>query len=202
MEDIKNLASSHLLVYHTRNDALSQPTRYELQQDRLLIFPEKGSPREVLLSQVKRCSLQYSPTRPEPNRYLCRLELQNGATIVFLNRTYKGILDFQDTSAEYVAFVRALHQALFKYNPTCQFVGGVSPALYALGMLSLLFAGGVVVFVAIFLLVYGLAWIVLLKLLLMLYYTPAAIQWVKRNKTCIYDPLAIPSELLPETATK
>ncbi len=31
----------------------------------------------------------------------------------------------------------------------------------------------------------------------MVFYTPAALRWLKRNRGRTYDPLAIPKELLP-----
>ncbi len=94
--------------------------------------------------------LDFDPTRMERDRFRCRLELASGETLAFFNRTYRGIADFQDTSAEYTAFVRQLHEALARHHPGCRFTAGVSGVCYALNLAALILAGVVLLGALIF----------------------------------------------------
>lgn len=186
--------------YGTRNDAFSPSVTYSLESDRLLCHEAGKPPRAFALSDVREVQLDFAPTRFERRRYRCGLCLRNGARIEFFNRTYRGVADFQDTSAEYAAFVRALHEALARQNTGCQFVAGVSASRYVVNLLALIFAGLAVVAAAVFFVLVGLVWIVLFKVLVILFFLPTGLRWLRRNQPRRYDPRAIPAEVLPQTS--
>lgn len=183
--------------YATRNNALEPAVTWVLDDAVLRLEDGNAPPREIPLREIAGIELTFSPTRFEPNRFLCRLRLNGGGQREFFNRTYRGIADFQDTSAEYTTFVRQLHEALARHHPGCRFAAGVSGARYALNVAALILAGVVLLGALMFFVLVGLVWVALIKLVLVVFYTPAALRWLKRNHMRTYDPLAIPKELLP-----
>lgn len=144
--------------------------------------------------------LEFAPTRPERNRYRCRLALGNGSTVEFFNRTYRGVYDFADTTADYVSFVRALLTALAAHAPQCRFVAGAGAANYALGVTGFLVAAGAVLLALVFSITVGLWWLVLIKAALIVFYFPTAWQWLRRNREQAFAPASPPAEMLPAMA--
>lgn len=183
--------------YATRNNALTPAVVWKLRGDRLRREDGKGPPREVMLKEVQAVQLEFTPTRPERNRYRCRLTLRNATRLEFYNRTYRGVYDFADTSEAYVDFVQSLHAALAKHAPGCRFISGASSASFALNVVMLGLVLAVVLGALVFFVMAGMLWVVLIKLLLILFYTPTAINWVSRNKPKGYRPGAIPETVLP-----
>ena len=184
--------------YATRNNALTPAVVWKLRGDRLLREDGKGPPRAVTLGDVKAVQMEFAPTRPERNRYRCRITLSNATRLELLNRTYRGVYDFADTSTEYNEFMRALHAGLARHSPGCQFVAGASGASYAVNIAVLLLVLAVVIGAIGFFLVAGMLWVVLIKMVLIVFYLPSAIKWVKSNKPKQYRPSAIPKDMLPQ----
>lgn len=183
--------------YATRNHAFLPAQTWVLDEANIRIEDDKGPPRVVPLAAMVEVRLAFAPTRPERERYRCQLVLRNAEVLEFFNRTYRGVYDFADTSAEYSEFVRALHAALGQHAPGCRFLAGSSGAGYAFNLLVLGFVVLVVAGAFVYFVVVGLVWIALIKVLLVLFYTPTAIRWAQRNKPRTYPPDAIPSDMLP-----
>jgi len=183
--------------YETRNHAFAPATVWVLDGAFLRIKDDKGPPRTIALNTVVEVRLEYAPTRPEPNRYRCRLVLWGGVAVEFFNRTYRGVMDFADTSVEYGTFVRALLAALARHNPTCRFLAGASEGTYVLNVAILVLLAVVLVGALVFFLTVGLLWVALLKVLLIVYYLPTALKWAKRNRPRGFLSDAIPPNLLP-----
>lgn len=184
--------------YATRNNAFTPAVVWTLCGDRLRREDGKGRPRETWLRDVRAVQLQYAPTRPERNRYRCRITLSNGTKLEFFNRTYRGVYDFEDTSEAYAKFVTALHAELSRHARDCRFQAGSSAGSYW-GNFALLVAICVVVLGALlFFLSAGLFWVAAIKVVLIVFYLPTAIRWLRRSKPQFYIPGSIPTTVLPE----
>ncbi len=183
--------------YATRNDAFSPAKVWVLEGATLRFDDGTPAPPELTLANVKEVRLTFAPTRPEPNRFRCRLAWRSGQTHEFFNRTCRGVYDFADTSPEYVAFVRALHGALAQHAPGCRFTAGATGAAYAMNWGAMIFVGFMVLIAALFLIFNGLAWLIVLKIALLAIFAPSAFRWLARNKPRSYPPGEIPSNLLP-----
>lgn len=188
--------------YATRNHAFVPAVVWELGATSLRCEAGALPPREIPLADLAGVRLTFAPTRPEPNRYRCRLQVRDGQVLEFFNRTYRGPYDFADTSADYVAFVRALHAALPRSAPACRFDAGASPGRYALNWVVTIFSALMVVVAALFLLFHGLAWLILVKVVLLVIYAPGVVRWLARNKPRPYPPGAIPADVLPAPSPK
>ena len=183
--------------YSTRNDALSKPTTLTLVADTLRIEVEGSTARSIPLSTVEELRLSFAPTGAEHARFRASLRAAREREIVFFNRRYRGLYDFEDTSAEYVAFLRELHLELAARAPACRFVAGCGGLRYLVNVLALAIAALAVLGAVVYFLIVGLVWLVLLKLVLIAFALPTALRWLARNKPRGYAPRAIPSDVLP-----
>lgn len=193
------LPPAGVALYATRNHAFMPACVWTLEGAKLRIQDTKGGDRVVPLAEVKEMGLDFAPTRPELNRFRCRLAFRDGGSLEFFNRTYAGVYDFRDTSAAYVAFVQALAAALVSHAPGCRFFSGATRASYLLSVLStagLFLCLGLISF---FLLASGLSWLIAVKLLILIFYLPALVRWLARNRPRPLVPSSIPSGLLPAT---
>ncbi|MCX7788910.1 MAG: hypothetical protein N2442_14570 [Spirochaetes bacterium] len=184
------------LEYHTRNHAFVTSMVLRIDGD-VLVVEQEGRKEQIPLKDIQVIELSYFPTRAELNRYRCRLYRKHKKVLEFYNRTYKGLMDFEDTSKEYKAFVLSLHEALHKYNQHCQYRSGVSPRLFWFNTGCLFFVLFVLVFAFFYLTSDGMHWSIFIKALILLIYLPFAIQWVRRNVPKRYTPNQIPAEVLP-----
>jgi len=183
--------------YATRNHALVPAMIWTLDGAALLLDDGKGPPRMVPLDRVRALRLDFAPTRPERNRFRCRLTLMGGEILTFFNRTYAGFSDFRDTSAEYVAFVQGLVAALRQHAPGCRFRAGAGGPVYVLNVLATVFVFCCFGAIAWFLFLINLTWLLAVKILILIFYVPVLIYWVVRNRPRTFPPAAIPTDLLP-----
>jgi hypothetical protein len=183
--------------YLTRNNLFTPAQTWVLDGATLEIGDGRGPPRFVPLADVAAVRLEFAPTRPEPNRFRCRLTLRSGEGLEFFNRSCRGVYDIADTSAAYVGFVLALHAALAVHAPGCEFAAGATGAAYALNWAATIFVGLIVFFAALFLIFNGLAWLILLKIALLAIFAPNVFRWLARNRPRTYKPTSLPPELLP-----
>ncbi len=187
------------VVYATRNDAFSPPWTLRLAGGQLTVEVEsgRGQSRVLDLAQAEELRLEFAPTRFEPGRYRCRLRLRGGAMVTFYNRRYEGLAAFCDTSGDYRAFVTALIAAIARYAPDCHLVAGSGTGNYMFGLLGFMVAAVAVMFVAVWSLRVGLWWLVIVKALILVFYFPTAVRWLRRNRQRAFPPHAPPPEVLP-----
>lgn len=189
--------------YATRNHAFAPPTTWVIAEPSLRLEEQRTPPeppRVIDLASIVRVRLEFAPTRPERNRYRCRLTLRNGSTLEFFNRTYAGIYDFRETSAEYADFVRALHDALVAQSalaPGRTFVAGSTWLSYGLNLAAIAFTALMFVVLGWLLTVVSLTWMVVVKVAIIAFYVPTVIRWAARNRPRPYAPDAIPADVLP-----
>lgn len=183
--------------YATRNHAFTSACTWVLEGDRLLRDDGAGPPHVFALREVVRCTLDFRPTRADRNCFRCRLTFRNAMRIEVLNRTWKGPMNFADTSADYVAFVRALVAALAVHAPQCDFRAGTSWLHYVINLLATAFIGVCLVAMGLLLAKVGLTWMVAIKIFFVLFYLPALFLWVGRNRPRLFSPGTIPGDILP-----
>ncbi len=109
-------------------------------------------------------------------------------------------MNFADTSADYVAFVRAVIAAVAVHAPSCEYRAGTSWVHYVLNVFATGYIGVCFTAIAYFLSRVGLTWMVAIKVLLILFYVPALIYWLVRNRPRRFTPHRIPPHVLPASA--
>lgn len=187
--------------YSTRNDVFSKPMTVSVDGAQLRIETEGAPPRSVPLATIATLRLSFAPTRAESRRYRCEFATDTGERWAFFNRSYRGVYDFEDTSASYVDFVRELHAALRLHSRQCRFESGVGGVRYlfnvvAVGFLALVLIGATVFFVFV-----GVLWVLLIKILLLVLVLPTAWNWFRRNQPRHIEGPSVPSNVLPLPTT-
>ncbi len=126
--------------------------------------------------------------------HVCKLVMKNGEDLEICNKSYKGIFSIKDSSHDYIIFLKELHKQLASTNPAVDYSGGVNSTINYIGLTV-----GLALFLGlVFLLLrYGKQFgsfglIVQISWLLWI-----AVTFLK-NRPHKYDPLDIPSRLLPE----
>lgn len=189
--------------YETRNHALVPAQTLVLAGEELIVEVRGCAPQRIPLAEIAELRLAHVPTRAELERYRCALRARGGAKLAFFNRTYRGALDVVDTSAEYAAFVRALHTAILRAAPRCRFLAGVPNAPYAFNVgCAVLGLAGFATGIALVLFLAGLHWLAAALLALAVVMVPATLRWLALNREPPYDPRAIPPQLLPGAAPR
>ncbi len=184
-------------AYTTRHDAFTPTWELQLRGGELVIVAERAEVRRITLAEVTELRLEFAPTRVEPNRYRCRLVMRRGAPLTFFNRSYEGLAQFRETSTDYVAFMTALLRHLSRHAPGCRFVAGASAGTYALSVVGFGIAVVAVLGVAVFAILVGLWWLVIVKALVIAFYLPNAWRWLQRNRERWFEPDAPPAAVLP-----
>src|SRR5690606_34264058 len=103
----------------------------------------------------------------------------------------------RDQSAEYHAFVSALVKQIAQANPKAEFARGTSAAGY---YASIAFCGATFMLLAVVILSLGptLHWVGLVKFVILLTFLPVVWLYVRKNRPRPFDPLVIPSDILPD----
>lgn len=184
-----------MISYSQRLNQFTQPCTWELHEKGLIWTREDGFQNRIPFKNIKSVRLRYEPTRAETRRYALRIH--DGREHVITNIHYKGIMDFENRSETFNAFVDAFHQALRKANPGVKYMAGSTPAAFVGNLLVSLFVLVVLAFIAFFLFTSGMYGIVLVKAAIILFYVPVMLIQLKKNIPKSYDPAAIPTELMP-----
>lgn len=183
--------------YATRNDAFSAACTWSLEGGVLRRSAADEPERTIRLADVSELRLEYSPTRIEPNRFQCTLLLNSGQWEKIFNRSYEAPAKFRDTSAAYRKFVMALVEALARYAPGCRFVAGSSTGTYVLGVAGTAVVAVVIGFAFVYFLAAGLWWLATVKVLVLAFYFPTCVRWLRRNRSQSFSPSVPPEAVLP-----
>jgi len=149
-------------------------------------------------ADIKSVEAQFAPSRVQANRYLLRLHSKHHGKVDITNTTYKGIGDFEELNETYVPFVRELHRKIAKVNPAAQFKQGSSWAGYIFSIFVTIALVLVIIGAGMFFLAVGMLWIAAIKLVILLFFFPRLMCYVKRNKPGNYDSCNLPVKILPE----
>ena len=185
------------LTYSHRKSVLAPALLYSLQGATLQWSDDNGGSGSLNLADIVKVNLLYDPTRFERNRFRTNLQARSGKSVLFTNMAYRGVADFEDQSAAYVAFVRGLHARLAAQAGEVDFSGGSSPTKYLLYWLLTIFVVVMLIAASIWFFMVGLSWLSLIKLAIACYYIPTLFAFMKRVKPRSYQPDNIPADLLP-----
>lgn len=166
--------------------------------DDALVVDEAGKPRDgAFYDAISEVHLAYTPTRFARNRYRARVVYRAGGMAEFYNTHYAGVGDFPERNAEYSGFLTELHRRLAEKGKGIRFRRGSSPAGYAANWLLTIFVFAMIALAFVLLMTWGLVWIAVVKLAIILFFIPTLIRFMLRSKPGTYDPLAIPKDVLP-----
>jgi hypothetical protein len=180
----------YTLATHFRSGSV----RHVIESTCLVVESEKKGSRTILFADVEHINLRCDM----PGVFSVRIKPFEGAAVTIPSRHFKGVGQFEERNAEYVAFLGELHRAGRAASPRILFVAG-SSVLYGLGWFFLVVAAlfGVA-------LVYGLMFVPTPPPLRAFLSVPLLIvvggAFIKQGAAKTYDPSAPPPKFLPPTA--
>jgi len=179
-----------------RVSALESEHLWKLHGDTLLIATGGQPDIAIQLSSVTMVRIAYEPTRMQLNRYRCYLYNASGKIATIQNEHYKGFASFEDRSPTYVPFLQALIHRIASLSPHCQFATGVSMLRW---LANAVFLGLACIFllIVIFFLHTAIGSLVIIKIIIVAFFIPAAVSWFMKNKPKTFSPENIPVALLP-----
>ena len=186
------------IAYAHRQSALTKLREYRLGDDVLIYQDDGREPVNIPYSSITKVAAEYAPSRVQPNRYFVHLFGPGKQIIEITNTHFVGFGDLEDRSESYVPFVTALHKKIVEHNPGATFGKASSWGGYIFSVIMVLFLLGIVAVAGFFFVLFGLFWVTLIKLLLIIFYFPSLIRYVKRNKPGDYDPLSLNVEVIPQ----
>ena len=185
------------VIYSHRKSATDFKRTYTVEEDNLSWKDEVGRCGQLFFSDIVNVEGQFSPSRFQSNRYIVRIECKDSNTLAITNTNYISFGDFEDRSNTYVPLIRMLHEKILRHNPGVNFLKGTSWGGYIFANMMVIFTIVIVAVAGAFFVLFGLFWVTLIKLVLLIYYFPSLIRYVKRNKPGEYDPLNLPNDILP-----
>ena len=192
------------VVFVNRANAFEPTRTYRIEDGELRVeseAPKKAGGRQEVarvyaLGSIVSVHLRFRPTRSQRNRYECWIRFGTGQGLAVLNESYLGFARFQDQSAGYRDFVRALCAAVAERNPEAEFRCGSSMTKLVLewGFLGVALAA-----LALVLWVSGgaLRGLAVLKLGISVFFGPTLWRYALGNRPGSFDPRAVQDRVLP-----
>lgn len=190
-------APSGDVTYTFRSNAFVPERTYRLTGDALVI-EEAGKPNDgAFYDGISEVRLAYTPTRAATDRYRAQIIFRDGGMAELFNLHYRGVLDFPERNADYVAFLTTLHQHLAKKGKEVRYHAGNSIGGYIGNWALTIFIFAMIALIVFLIPTWGATWIVLAKFALVLIFLPVLVVYMRKAKPRTYDPLAIPKDVLP-----
>ena len=183
------------LTYVARLSIL-EPERMWLLRAEEIICRDSTGERRFPLSEIAEINLQCSPTKCSTRVFRCHFLLRNGHREQLCNQHYAGIAQFDDRSESYRDWVENLITRCASQQPALRLVGGVAAWRWWLNLVILSFGMLAALILALWLWIM-ISWLVLVKIIFIALFIPAAIRWFRVNRPHTFSAQKIPEELLP-----
>lgn len=166
--------------------------------DDALVVDEAGEPRSgAFFDRISEVHLAYTPTRVARNRFRARIVYRDGGMTELFNTHYAGIAEFPELNEPYTAFITELHRRLAAKGKDVRYRRGSGMGGYIANWLLTVFIFAMIALAFVLLVAWGLVWIAVIKLAIILFFVPTLIRFMLKSKPGTYDPLAIPEDVLP-----
>jgi hypothetical protein len=183
--------------YRFRAHAFVKDRTFLLTDD-ALVWGEDGARIDgVFYDDIAEVRVAYAPTRVARNRYRTQVIFRQGGMVELFNTHYAGFADFEERNDGYSAFVRALHLRLAERNLPVVYRKGSSAGAYAGTLVLTVFIFGMLALAFVLLFNFGVVWIAVAKLAIILFFVPTLVRYLRRSRPQAYDPRAIPADALP-----
>jgi hypothetical protein len=183
------------LIYVARLSIL-EPERTWLLRAEEIICRDSSGERRFPLSEIAEINLQNTPNKFSSRVFRCHLFLHDGSHLQLCNQHYAGIAQFDDRSESYRDWVENLITRSASQQPALRLSGGVAAwrwwlnfVIFSLGMLAAL-----ILAVWLWMMI---SWLVLVKIIFIALFIPAAIRWFKVNRPRGLSAQNLPAALLP-----
>lgn len=135
------------VIYRRRRDRLSRSEREWRVEDDALVTRGSGAEKRYRWKDIVSVRLTAEPARDRPWRYVFELQPKHQRKIVLDNAHYLAPGAYEERSATYAPFVRAVAARLATTNPSAQALIGETPKRYFFLLVTALLALGGLAFV-------------------------------------------------------
>lgn len=184
------------LQYQTRNNQLSPPTTWSLDEEGIRMT-NQAVDSLIVWKDIREIRLQYAPTRYIANRYTCQINLHSGGSAWFSSHYVDGSFTEEDRGREYDRFVRELMNQTVVHNPACRLTSGAGAWSYFSKLLIMSFSAWMLFVLFKLFMAFGLTWLAVLKLTVVAFLMPRLLRWLKVSKGTRFTVHTIPAGLLP-----
>lgn len=191
-----------MIAYSKRDNVFSKVEReWRVEPDALVMRDEEGRETRLLWKDVSVVRMQYAPTRIKMERYLFQIKGKRGPQFSIDNMHYAGFADFQERSATYTPFARAVLDKVKEQAPNAAVYLGASPASYIaqVAFVGIAFAAFASLFliIPVFEVMSDVSW---MKFVIVLLALPFFFRWVYTAYPRKADLNALPDYVLPKVA--
>lgn len=189
--------------YKFRKSVLLGETIYKLDGGYLKVeqLPKNGGTpthdAEIPLSDIQQIKLRYDPTRMQANRYRTTVVVEGQPNRDLFSSSYKSFANFESRGAEYSEFVRQLVLSAAQDNPQLECIKGLGWGGMILSLLTAVFVLFMVFVGAIYSVVYGVPWVILIKLGILVVYFPIYLGYLRDNWPGKFAANEPPQSMLP-----
>lgn len=141
-----------MIAYRKRENVFKKgESEWRVEPDALVYRDAAGRETRLAWGDVSFVRMQYAPTRLKSERYLFQIAGKRGTKFSFDNMHFAGIADFEERSATYTPFARAVLDKVKEAAPNAAVYLGASPASYVgqVAMVAVAFAALIAVFLTI-----------------------------------------------------
>lgn len=189
-----------MISYRKRDNVFSKVEReWRVEPDALVMRDENGRETRLPWRDVKFVRMQYAPTRIKMERYLFQIAGKRGPKFSIDNMHYAGFADFEERSATYTPFARAVLDKVKEQSPGAAVYLGASPASYIaqVAFVSIAFAAFAALFfvIPVFEVMSDVSW---MKFVIVLLALPFFFRWLYTAYPRKADLNALPDYVLPK----
>ena len=183
------------MKYTQRLHQFTKTRTWEANETELSWSDEDGRSGVIPYSEIQSVRLRFEPSRAEKNRYAMRIYTPQEWVITNIN--FRGIMDFEDQSDDYAAFVEDFHRQLAPVNPKTRFLAGSTMGAWIGNFVISVFVLIVLLGIALLALMGGLIWLVAVKAAILIFYIPVMVRLILKNKPASYEPMRLPAQHRP-----
>ncbi len=185
------------VIYRKRRNLFEAgETEWRVEDDALVVQTADARLARYPWAELKGVRLGYAPTRFKTRRHDLVLSFTDGRTVEVDNQSFAGVADFEDRSATYVPFVRAV-LAKAGTHPDLMVRVGATPMSYALN-LSFVTISFAAVLAVLILLPVDLGVYLIIKIVIVATMLPALYRWIRHARPRLARPDALPDDALPQ----
>ena len=179
------------LVAHTVRKSVVEPAprSWTVSADTLEIV-QHGQTYTIPLAKLSEVRLRYEPGRFATNRCTAAIATNTGWSADIDNQHWAGVADFEDRSLSYRLLVEALLARLATANPAARLVIGQGAMLW----LSMAFVLAMVAVLFFVVLAIGGPIVALLKLVVLLFFVPTMVRYIRANRRRVMPITAAPPD--------
>jgi len=175
------------------------PISFAIEGDRLTVDAGRKV-HEVRLGAVETVRMTYEPGRVGQKSFRTKVTMKDGKSFSFSSLNWRSLIEAQEMTAEYRAFVKSLCEAIVEANPQARFIAGKPWWLW--------FSTTVIAILSLFLMAYliwqalrmGSTGVALIGALLAAVGVWQIEPMVRLNKPRSFSSGALPDELMPKAS--